>query len=43
MVNPETGKPARRRRKVVLTDPRTIGYLAVDAQEDMLVAFCDES
>ncbi|CAI8006914.1 hypothetical protein GBAR_LOCUS4962 [Geodia barretti] len=42
MANPETGKPVKRRRKVVLTDPRTIGYLAVDAQEDMLVAFCDE-
>lgn len=42
-MNPETGKVAKKKRKVVNTDPKTIGHMAVDSQEDMLVAFCDKS
>ena len=43
MTNPATGKPIKRRRNVVITDPKTVGHMAVDAEEDMMVAFCDDS
>ena len=40
--DPETGKKARRQREVILTDPRSLGHIAVDSTEDMLVAFCKQ-
>ena len=41
--DPETGRKARKKGKLINTDPRTVGYMAVDSEEDMIVVFCDES
>ena len=41
MLNPETGKAARSRKKVVVADPQTVEVLVKDGWEDKLVAFCD--
>ena len=41
MPNPETGKPAKKSTKAIVTDPHSVGHMAVDSNEDMLVAFCD--